>query len=446
MVKNVLMLTIDSLRFDHFPLHHDDSTITTTFSTLLSEGTSFTNAFSTGPGTTCSFPALLTGTLPLSYGGLGPLTTDRPRVAEMMQEIGLTTGGFQSNPFLSQHFNYHIGFNQFEDYQNPLMGLATELFPRGIEINNPKLVKLDKRLNLTGLLKKTYQTISGKSRPYVGAEVITDDVLNWLGDTDDPFFCWAHYMDVHQPCFPPIDIRQQFGLEDVTTNQISDWYSTALSDSAEMTVEEQERFKEMYDASIVYVDQQIRRIINHLKSTNRWKDTVIVLTSDHGELFGEYGLYGKPVRMYDELIKIPLLIVNGPSYLGDVNSNLLSLMDVPPLLHDALGEDIPAEYDGQSSKPSSKGCRDYVIAEHHIEDEAVIAARSKQQLYEYNKPKDEHGFYRVGPRTFEPISSEEGDEQLRRIVFERLEEIDVTTKLPELNADVEDRLSDLGYL
>ncbi|MFB9809237.1 sulfatase-like hydrolase/transferase [Haladaptatus pallidirubidus] len=124
-IKNVLLITVDSLRYD-WTLTGDLELPTT--NELVKDGTYFNSAFATGPGTSASFPAMLTGTLPLSHSGLGPLNDDRPRVASNLRKAGLNTGGFQSNPFLSRHFNYDVGFDIFEDYQNPLMGIATKVF------------------------------------------------------------------------------------------------------------------------------------------------------------------------------------------------------------------------------------------------------------------------------------------------------------------------------
>jgi arylsulfatase A-like enzyme len=102
MPRNVLLLTVDSMRADEVSRPHVDLPA---LESLIDSGVSFERAFATGPGTTPSFPALLTGTMPLSYGGLGPLTADRPRVSSHFRDAGLTTGGFQSNPFLSRHFD-----------------------------------------------------------------------------------------------------------------------------------------------------------------------------------------------------------------------------------------------------------------------------------------------------------------------------------------------------
>jgi hypothetical protein len=356
----------------------------------------------------------------------------------------LTTAAFHSNPFLSTHFNYDVGFETFEDYQNPLMGVATELFPRGIEINNPVLKRLDKTLNLTGVLKRTYQMFSGKSRPYVAADVITDDVIDWLGQTDDSFFCWAHYMDVHHPCFPPEEIRRQFDLEHVTASQVSNWYSTALESPEELTDEERNQFKNLYEAAIAYTDTQIGRIVDHLKSAGRWEDTLVVLTSDHGELFGEYGSYGKPIRMYDELLRVPLIVVNGPKNLADHKEALVSLLDIPPIFHEVLGEETPQQYEGRLLGANSD--RDHIIAEHQVSDGVVVGARSNQHLYEYNEIRDERGFFDVGPETFDPIPEEQGNRALQSIVQNRLDTIDANVDLGDLESDVEERLADLGYL
>ncbi|WP_434530806.1 sulfatase-like hydrolase/transferase [Haloarcula sp. NS06] len=213
-VDNVLLITYDSLRYDTW----DQIQSSLVAGPKLEQaGVSFEKAFATGPGTSPSFPGILTGTLPLSYDGLGPLIEERPRVAVELRNRGFSTAGFHSNPFLSSHFEYDVGFDEFKDYQNPMMGIATRIFPRGIEINNPKFERIDNLINLTGIIKSAYRHISGKSRPYVSAEVITDDTISWLRDADRPFFCWAHYMDVHHPCFP------QKNIESLSASNTSTW-------------------------------------------------------------------------------------------------------------------------------------------------------------------------------------------------------------------------------
>jgi len=447
MVENVLLVTIDSLRADHFGQDASVEPATEDEETVARDGLSFDGAFATGPGTTPSFPAMLTGTLPLSYGGLGPLTDERPRVSMELQNAGLTTGGFQCNPFLSNHFNYDIGYDAFEDYQNPLMGIATKIFPRGIEINNQKLRRVDNVLHITDAIKKSYQLVKGKPRPYVGAEVITNDTIEWLSKTDQPFFCWTHYMDVHHPCFPPEEYRDRYDIMDVTQTDVSEWYSALLRDPETLSKDDINNLEALYAAAIEYTFDQIKQIITHLKNTGQYEDTLIILTSDHGELFGEYGQYGKPERMYDELLHVPLVVVNGPDYLDGATDDLVSLLDIPPLIHDALGLDVPDKYEGRV--PGKDDSREYVMAEHEVEGNVVVGARSEDWLYEGDGIHDEHRLFDLRDGGFEQVDREHPDAAtVREAVLARLDQLDVEAKYlqGDVETDVEDRLEDLGYL
>ena len=439
MTQNILLLTVDSLRYDSTP-HLNKSG--------LSESSivSFSQAFATGPGTTPSFPALLTGTLPLSYGGLGPLTESRPQVSTRIAEDSHTTGAFHCNPFLSTHFNYNIGYDVFNDYQNPLMGIATKIFPRGIEINNPKLRHVDDLLHVTDAIKKSYQLLKSKPRPYVSAEVITDDTIEWINETDQPFFCWTHYMDVHHPCFPPEEYRDRYNITDVTQTDVSEWYSALLRDPETLSEDEINNLETLYEAAIEYTFDQIDRIVTHLKDTSRYDDTLIILTSDHGELFGEYGQYGKPERMYDELLHVPLIIANGPDHLESATDELVSLLDVPPLIHDALDFDVPDEYEGQV--PGKGESREYVMAEHEVEGTVIVGARSGNWLYEGDEINDEHRLFDLR-NGFERVDRDHPEaDTVRDAVLARLDELDIGAEYlqGDMETDIENRLEDLGYL
>lgn len=447
MVENVLLITVDSLRTDRFGQGSFGESATNKAELTARNGLSFKRAFATGPGTTPSFPAMLTGTLPLSYGGLGPLTDERPRVSSELQIAGLTAGGFQCNPFLSSHFNYDIGYDTFEDYQNPLMGIATRIFPRGIEINNPKLRRIDDALHITDAIKKSYQLVKGKPRPYVSAEVITNDTIEWLDKTDQPFFCWAHYMDVHHPCFPPEEYREHHDISDVTQTNVSEWYSALLRDPENLSQAEINNLKTLYEAAIEYTFDQIDRIVTHLKDTGQYDDTLIILSSDHGELFGEYGQYGKPERMYDELLHVPLIIENGPEHLESATNELVSLLDVPPLIHDTLGLDVPVEYEGRI--PGKDDPREFIMAEHEVEGDVIVGARSEDWLYEGDEINNEHRLFDLRDDDFQQVEREHPDAAtVREAVLARLDELDVEAKYlqGDVETDVEDRLEDLGYL
>jgi arylsulfatase A-like enzyme len=365
-----------------------------------------------------------------------------------LAEADRATGAFQCNPFLSTHFNYDVGYNEFTDYQNPLMGIATKIFPRGIEINNPKLRRVDDVLHLTDAIKKSYQLVKGKPRPYVSAEVVSDDTIEWLDKTGQSFFCWTHYMDVHHPCFPPEEYRERYDITDVTQTDVSDWYSALLRDPETLSEKEIHNLETLYKAAIEYTFDQIDRIITHLKDTGRYEDTLIILTSDHGELFGEYGQYGKPERMYDELLHVPLVVANGPQHLEDAKDDLVSLLDIPPLIHDALGVEIPEAYDGRLPGEKKSQPREYILAEHEVEGDVIVGARSEDFLYESDEIHGEHRLFDLRDG-FEQVDCDHPEAtSVRTAVHSRLDELNVEANYLQSDIDdnTESRLEDLGYL
>lgn len=445
---NVLLLTVDSLRADAVPR---DGFGPELFDETLGDRpqTRFERAFATGPGTTPSFPALLTGTMPLSYDGLGPLSPDRPRVAADLRRAGYTTAGFQCNPFLSEHFEYQVGFDTFEDYQNPMMGIATKIFPRGIEISNPKLERIDEYLHITDGIRKGYQLVRGKPRPYVSADVITDDTVEWLQTAEEPFFCWTHYMDVHHPCYPPESYREQVGAGSVTQSEVGEWYSALVDDPDSLTDDQIQTLRKLYRAAVAYTADQVRRILTQLRESGHHEDTLVILTSDHGELFGDWGQFGKPERMYDELLHVPLVVANGPDHLADATDELVSLLDIPPLIHDAIGLDTPGTYHGRRLGVDSE--RDYVLAEHEVAGDVVVGARSNEWLYEMDELREEERLYDLrggGCQQVSVAEHAEASDTVRRAVTDRFEELDIDAEHwnQYVEGDIEARLEDLGYL
>jgi len=184
-----------------------------------------------------------------------------------------------------------------------------------------------------------------------------------------------------------------------------------------------------------------------MKESGRLEDTLIIVTSDHGEMFGEHGEYGKPPRMYDELLRVPLIVANGPQYLHDTTDELVSLIDIPLLIHDALGLDVPDEYEGEL--PGRTEPRSHVLGEHEIEGKPIIGARSETALYEYDGRTDEERVYEVRDGTATPANDLDVPSNLQRIVSKRLKQADDGEEYDleaEVEGDIEDRLEDLGYL
>jgi arylsulfatase A-like enzyme len=448
MVKNIVLITVDSLRRDRLLQFGSKRNVAPRINELAKSGISFSNAYTTGPGTSPSFRGILTGTYPLSYDGLGKLQKQRPMLSEEFQKNGFNTGGFQSNPFLTRHFNFDRGFDTFEDYQSSLMGPITSIFPRG-KIH-PKLSALDEYFDVSTKLKKIFKLFNDQSRPYTNATQIVDDFNIWLDNTENPFFGWVHLMDVHHPCYPPIEYRKQFDVSGITSSEMANIYEKMISNPSKLSDDEKAILIKLYDAAIRYVDDEIDRIIDILRSKNIFQETIVIITSDHGELHGEECHWGKPVVMRDELINVPLIINNSQINTEWFSNRLISLIDLPILIHDMLGIPINDKYEGQNVY---KNPRKHILAEHtkSKDGDIRIGARSLESWVEFDSTTytwtNRTGSASSGDGVYEgKISSE----NLKSIIKDRLKAIDDSdfSSLEDLQLDneTESRLEDLGYL
>jgi arylsulfatase A-like enzyme len=187
-----------------------------------------------------------------------------------------------------------------------------------------------------------------------------------------------------------------------------------------------------------------------LRESGRYEDTLVVFTSDHGELFGDHGQYGKPERMYDELLRVPLVVTNAPDSLCPTGE-LVSLLDVPPLWQTALGESVPAQYEGVVP---GQDARSFVVAEHEVEGDAIVGVRSRNWLYERDDIRDARRLFELG--SMRRVDPEMATDREARVVLRagesRMSEIqragvaqDGETDGGELGSDVEARLEELGY-
>ncbi|MFB9808959.1 sulfatase-like hydrolase/transferase [Haladaptatus pallidirubidus] len=221
-----------------------------------------------------------------------------------------------------------------------------------------------------------------------------------------------------------------------------------LTNPESLSETEIDLLRRLYDAAVVYTDFQIGRIIRKLHDLGIYENTLIVFTSDHGELFGEYNKFGKPERMYDELLQIPLIITNGPDYLPEYKNELVSLLDLPPLFHNSLGLSVPSEYEGTQFGKDDP--RDYITAEHEVNGKVVVGARSKNWLYEVDEIRDDTRLFDLRKPRPKQVSFDENSEtnRIQEAVMSRLADLDVETRdlENEVEGDVQNRLEDLGYL
>lgn len=294
--KNVLVVTLDTLRADHVGAYGRAQAQTPTLDALAARGARFANATTTTPLTLSAHTSLFTGTFP-SYHGIRDNTgfhvdDSLTTLAEVFKAKGYRTGGFVGAFVLDGRWGIAQGFDEYFDDFN----LSEDL--------GPGLDAIQRR----------------------GDEVV-GKALAWLGQPGQaPFFAWVHMYDPHAPYEAPTEFATRFPntLEGV------------------------------YDAEIAYTDSQLGRLLAALEASGRLKDTLVVVLGDHGEQLGEHHEQAHGFFVYDASVQIPL-IVAGPGVSARVVQDQVRIVDVMPTVLDLAGIPGPAVMQGASLTPAMRG-------------------------------------------------------------------------------------------
>jgi arylsulfatase A-like enzyme/uncharacterized membrane protein YbhN (UPF0104 family) len=319
---NLLLVMVDTLRADHLSCYGSDVD-TPNLCSLADGAGSRLQAFSHSSWTKPATATLLTSLVPSSHGAMSkpavlPEAVDT--VAEVLAERGYTTGGIVSNINLAESFGFAQGFDEYH-YLGPdyLFG-ASESSSKLIlyQIGRSVLFKFRKGLRFGDF--------------YQDSEVVNEVAFDWLErHRDSRFFLFLHYMDPHDPYFThPYD---GYGIARVS-NQNPD-----PEHAAEM--------QELYKGEIRYLDQNFGRLLERLRELGLEDDTLIVLTSDHGEEFQEHGGWWHGMTLYDEQVHVPLLVRWPQGWQGPAETEqLVRGIDVAPTLIRAAGASPPQSMQG----------------------------------------------------------------------------------------------------
>lgn len=315
--ENVILITVDALRPDHlscygYPLGHSGNIARFADSALV-----FDNAFTTLPTTQPAISSIFTSRYPRSHNvrknGI-PLSDSAVTLAEILKKQGWTTAAFVSAFPLDRRFNLNQGF---DDYHDSI----------GAQKGRPKSLKFESN-----------------------AEQMTNAVGKWLKKHRERrhLFFWIHYFDPHAPYKPP----QRFaGL-------------ASPGATPELRA---------YDGEIAFLDEQFGTLLKKLDRAGILKNSLIIMTSDHGEGFGEHGYNGHGWFLYDEVLRVAM-IVKGPGIKPGRDAGLMQHVDLAPGILDYLGIPLSPDFEGQSWWGRREGklpAREYVWAERRLPPIAV---------------------------------------------------------------------------
>jgi arylsulfatase A-like enzyme len=453
---NVILLTIDTLRADVLGCYGYERPTTPNLDRLAKHGIRFTQAITGGSWTQAAFPALLTSSSASHHGGaLGSLARQRPSPIEALAAHGYATAGFSTNPHLSRATGYDRGFDAFFDL---------EPGERDAWLRHVKGGERLLRLPLTHHVARLLGLRSRPARIYASAAEVTSAVCRWLGSAEQPSFAWAHYMDVHWPYY----------LEETLADPQSiagAWQDLGLMHqwgngqrSGLITDKIHRRFLRLYEESLQYLDEQIGRLLAFLEKDGRAANTVVIVVSDHGEEFFDHGRWGHwEDNLYDEIIRVPLIIRLPGQAAKQVVERQVTTLDVMPTILDLCACPLPSDVEGSSLRPLWEPGGNHgeyrlqeAICEMPRDSWRRIAVRTEQfKLIWDNRCPDEPELYDLRRDPGEQRNVFHDQPQVARLLQERVEAhlAQAAATLPDVPAGkvsfddhIVQRLRDLGYM
>lgn len=307
-LDTIVLLSVDSLRADRVHASRNNEPLTPNLDALAEEALEFRPGVAPGPSTRDSISSMLTGRYPSEFDeyGLPSAGTPPHTIAEELSDRGFATAGLSHNNFTARRYNIDRGFDYFDDVSTE----ARKENNRGVwRLYVRDLIEDTPLMEIASGANNFAMEHLGRSLflRNEGAEHITDRALDWLEQEDGKRFLWIHYMDTHHPYLSPPRIQRQYG-QVYSKKRIKQLSQKTRSAQDEITEEDIPEMEYVYDCSVRYVDEQIGRIVDYLRSEGVFDNSLVVVTADHGEGFGEFGKFGHADELWDTLVAVPLIV------------------------------------------------------------------------------------------------------------------------------------------
>ncbi len=299
--KNIVLISLDSLRADHVGCYGYEFPTTPSIDRFAEDAVKFNNAYATAPWTLPSHGSMLTGLYPIVHKGdniKSPMAAFPPTLAEVLGDFGYKSAAVVSAPFLLDRYKLNRGFDYYDQ------SIA--------DAKNNKNGKHGKNTTRKGL--KYIDKMKGA-----------------------PFFLLLHYWDIHHPYNPQkeyIDIFDPDYKGNIDGFNIQDREDFVPG----MNPGDLKRLLALYDGEIRYTDDSVGAFLHGLALRGLDKNTIVIITSDHGEEFLEHGGRAHLAQCWEETIRVPLLIKT--PWINPVNSSFdspVSLIDLFPTIPALLG-------------------------------------------------------------------------------------------------------------
>jgi arylsulfatase A-like enzyme/Flp pilus assembly protein TadD len=289
--RNLLFVTIDTLRTDRLGSYGSKTGLTPHLDRLASEGVRFEQVMAHVPVTLPAHTSIFTSLLPTAHGvhdnGTFRLSALLPTLATTLQGAGYHNGAFVGSFVLDARFGLNRGFDVYDDYYGEKRGLLS---------------------------------FAQLERP---ADAVVASAERWIGEVPAPWFAWVHLFDPHAPYRPPAELARRFP-------------------------------NDPYGAEVAFVDATLGGFLERLSTSGGLEETILVVLGDHGESLGEHGERTHGTFAYDSTLRVPW-ILRADGLRPQVFSGRVRQVDVMPTVLDLLSVPPPERIAGQSLRPFLTG-------------------------------------------------------------------------------------------
>ena len=334
---NLVLIVLDTLRADRLAPYGYERETTPQLDVFVRESaTRYTRSYSTSPWTLPSHASLFTGLLPGEHGATNPrivdkttlriavrpaqpLRQDLTTIAERLRNDGYQSAAIVANcAYLDHRFGMDQGFEHYDDRRDTYVGWYMALAQFG-----------------GNALEVGHLT-------YRDAREITDLALDWLDDRrkDSAFFLMLNYMEAHEPYLTSEKYANAFEPDTRPMDPMK-------SERSEWPLE--------HDRALLELDEHLGRLLDELKARDLFENSVVVVTSDHGQALGDHGRDGHAWTLYDSTVRVPLYVKPAGGRSTESNDTPIDGTGTHDLMIELLGmtlesRDVEAEFQGWVSE------------------------------------------------------------------------------------------------
>ena len=347
---NVLWIIWDTVRADRLSLYGYELPTTPFLEQWSREARVFDNCISTASSTVPSHASMFTGLLPSEHGAYHThrkLDGAKVTVAELLRDAGYQTYLFAANPHLQEAQGFQQGFDVHEHpWSDPFHAKALAIV-RG---------KIDPEDRSSGLPTRLQSSKVKEWAIKASGELAQEALLAWLErrDRNRPYFAFLNYMEAHTPYIPPRHFREKLHPPELVERsyRIDNSYGTRWAftfGEYDYPAGDLEALGATYDAALLELDTLFRELIDGLRQSGHLENTVIILSSDHGEHLGEHHLVDHQYSLYDPLLRVPLVVRYPERFAPDRDSSPVVTFDIFPTVLELAGVEAPGNAGSQAT-------------------------------------------------------------------------------------------------